>query len=674
MRRCTSLINRLIMAALVSALAALLMVAVGPGFAENDNAPNENASQTAQGNAAEKDEAGGETAVAADTLASENANTEDGTKDTPSADAESEAAATTFDPDASSTPDQHGHIGAGTGNPEGSQADPGHKEDTNGTDGKTNGPGTGDEPADECLNEQSSAHDPPAEDNDFSGAGANKHGPYDSTCDGRISQNGQGDDAPGKGTPCAGCVGNADDKNPPGQVKEFYGTKKNDMGYECDGNQGVGAHYGNGNPAHTGDCGGDTTHEFELVCRMDVNGNFEIVQIVKGTRLETDKDADAEECDDDTPPDETPDCLGHVPPHDNHQAGMPACDNTTPEDQPDCLGHVPPHDNHQAGMPACDNTTPEDQPDCLGHVPPHDNHQMGSPACNNVQPTLISICYEVSEGNWAVEEDIDATTIGNYSNARVVPKGTPASSCEEVVLASVISICYQDANGNWAVAEDIKVTDIVNYSNAKVVAKGTPASSCEEGGGGGGGSSHVYVCHATGSTPAWEVIRISVSALPAHLGHGDKVVLAGTDADECEDMPEVQVCPAGTDMAGLPFPADLNCNLAPEEELPNRLCPADSDRPMRVIPTGQDESWCNDEVQGEVITRPASPKNPEPGNPSNPGNNVAPNRLQNRPETAPSRQPRGGILPFTGASVLAFLVLALQLIAAGTLILRGKRA
>jgi hypothetical protein len=24
------------------------------------------------------------------------------------------------------------------------------------------------------------------------------------------------------------------------------------MGYECDGNQGVGAHYGNGNPAHTG--------------------------------------------------------------------------------------------------------------------------------------------------------------------------------------------------------------------------------------------------------------------------------------------------------------------------------------------------------------------------------------------------------------------------------------
>jgi hypothetical protein len=141
--------------------------------------------------------------------------------------------------------DQHGHVGAGTCNPEGSEADPGHMEDTNGTDGATNGPGTGDQPAPTCPNKHQGA--------DWPQNGANKNpGPYDNTCDGRISQNGQGDDAPGKGTPCAGCVGNADDKNPPGQVKEFNNEKKNDMGYECDGNQGVGAHYGNGNPAHTG--------------------------------------------------------------------------------------------------------------------------------------------------------------------------------------------------------------------------------------------------------------------------------------------------------------------------------------------------------------------------------------------------------------------------------------
>jgi len=44
--------------------------------------------------------------------------------------------------------------------------------------------------------------------------------------------------------PCAGCVGNADYKNPPGQLPD--GTDHN-RGYECDGNQGVGKM----NPAHS---------------------------------------------------------------------------------------------------------------------------------------------------------------------------------------------------------------------------------------------------------------------------------------------------------------------------------------------------------------------------------------------------------------------------------------
>lgn len=46
------------------------------------------------------------------------------------------------------------------------------------------------------------------------------------------------------GKPCNGCVGNADDKAPPGQMLD--GTDKN-AGYECDRNNGV----GKGNPAHT---------------------------------------------------------------------------------------------------------------------------------------------------------------------------------------------------------------------------------------------------------------------------------------------------------------------------------------------------------------------------------------------------------------------------------------
>ncbi|MEQ1785619.1 MAG: hypothetical protein ABL966_01100 [Acidimicrobiales bacterium] len=76
------------------------------------------------------------------------------------------------------------------------------------------------------------------------GHGANQSGAYDSTCDGSASQNGVGD-GKATGKPCAGCVGNADDKNPPGQAPD--GSDGN-AGYECDRNEGI----GKTNPAHTG--------------------------------------------------------------------------------------------------------------------------------------------------------------------------------------------------------------------------------------------------------------------------------------------------------------------------------------------------------------------------------------------------------------------------------------
>lgn len=79
---------------------------------------------------------------------------------------------------------------------------------------------------------------------DFSGNGANVHGPYDSTRDGSPSQNGNGT-GESTGKPCAGCVGKADNKNPKGQQP---GGSDANSGYECDTNHGV----GRGNPAHTG--------------------------------------------------------------------------------------------------------------------------------------------------------------------------------------------------------------------------------------------------------------------------------------------------------------------------------------------------------------------------------------------------------------------------------------
>lgn len=78
------------------------------------------------------------------------------------------------------------------------------------------------------------------------GQGANANpGPYDTTCDGSPSQNGNGGGY-ANGKPCAGCVGNADNKNPPGQMPDAANDGNN--GYECDNNNGV----GKSNPAHSG--------------------------------------------------------------------------------------------------------------------------------------------------------------------------------------------------------------------------------------------------------------------------------------------------------------------------------------------------------------------------------------------------------------------------------------
>jgi hypothetical protein len=89
--------------------------------------------------------------------------------------------------------------------------------------------------------------------NSDSGNGANTDGPnnqYHNTCnaDGTSSPSGNGNgngQSDNSSKPCAGCVGNADDKNPPGQAPN--GSDHNN-GYECDGNHGV----GRTNPAHTG--------------------------------------------------------------------------------------------------------------------------------------------------------------------------------------------------------------------------------------------------------------------------------------------------------------------------------------------------------------------------------------------------------------------------------------
>ena len=84
-----------------------------------------------------------------------------------------------------------------------------------------------------------------------SSQGANQSGPYNPSGVGSPSGNGKSTDNNGN-RPCAGCVGKADAKNPPGQLP---GGQDSNRGYECDDNQGV----GKTNPAHSGCSSGSTT-------------------------------------------------------------------------------------------------------------------------------------------------------------------------------------------------------------------------------------------------------------------------------------------------------------------------------------------------------------------------------------------------------------------------------
>lgn len=87
--------------------------------------------------------------------------------------------------------------------------------------------------------------DPSGKSGTGNGANSTPSGPYTNTC----PTSGQSANGNGGGTstgrPCAGCVGQADDKNPPGQYPD---SSDGNAGYECDRNHGI----ARGNPAHTG--------------------------------------------------------------------------------------------------------------------------------------------------------------------------------------------------------------------------------------------------------------------------------------------------------------------------------------------------------------------------------------------------------------------------------------
>jgi hypothetical protein len=132
----------------------------------------------------------------------------------------------------------------------------------------------------------------------------------------------------------------------------------------------------------------------------------------------------------------------------------------------------------------------------------------------------------------------------------------------------------------------------------------------------------------------------------------------GGDVNNCFTSNPPTVCPAGSDMPGQPIPGgDVNNCYTSH---PPEVCPAGTDHAGEPIPAGGIVN-CNDDVLGGQL------HNPGGGG----GDLVQGNRQENLPENRPAT--KGKVLPFTGASVTAYLVVALWLMAAGALMLRPKR-
>ena len=271
--------KQFVVAAICSALASVLIVAVGPGFSKAPDDSSTSASDQAAENASDNSAA----VEAPDAVVSSEADT--------TAAAETSEVTTSV----AAAPGNGNAGGNGNGNANGHSDSGGNGSSSSSSsasagtstqastsssgngNGNSHGPGHGNTPAQDCTNPHQGA--------DPNDGGANQNpGPFDNTCHGQISQNGNGPghQAPGHGTPCAGCVGNADDKNPPGQSLNDHNN-----GYECDKNHGVGANHGNGNPAHTGctpptDCTGDqnpnNNQSCNPPCTVDQNPNVPGVQ------------------------------------------------------------------------------------------------------------------------------------------------------------------------------------------------------------------------------------------------------------------------------------------------------------------------------------------------------------------------------------------------------------
>jgi LPXTG-motif cell wall-anchored protein len=118
-----------------------------------------------------------------------------------------------------------------------------------------------------------------------------------------------------------------------------------------------------------------------------------------------------------------------------------------------------------------------------------------------------------------------------------------------------------------------------------------------------------------------------------------------TEGKQCEPPPP---CP------DLP---DMDPNTPGKQCVPpgEPSCPEGTDHAGEAIPPGGEED-CDDDVLDDRIDKDGDAD-------GNKDDDVLPNRVNRDPN----------VLPFTGASIVAYVVIGLQMIAAGALISRARR-
>ena len=173
--------------------------------------------------------------------------------------------------------------------------------------------------------------------------------------------------------------------------------------------------------------------------------------------------------------------------------------------------------------------------------------------------------------------------------------------------------------------------------------------SCDEG---GEKPKKITICHATGSeSNPFVVITVSENAWPAHQAHGDTMLKDGSCVKGTDTT---KLCPADTDYAGLPMPDGTEESCDDDDSTPpgGRKCPNDTDMAGLPIPAGGIAA-CDTDVLGDIIDK----------GDDDPNNDVM----------GASERRGGRALPFTGASIIAYVLVGLQLIGAGVLIARARK-